>query len=70
MKQEPISNNILICIGKSKLLLNESDWSMLPDVKLQNKIEFENYRSKLRELMLNPVENPIFPNEPRPIWSV
>ncbi len=69
MINETISNNILICIGKSKLLLNESDWSMLPDVKLQNKIEFENYRSKLRDLMLNPVENPVFPIEPDPIWS-
>jgi hypothetical protein len=41
----------------------------LPDVKLQNKSDFENYRSKLRELIINPVENPEFPITPEPIWS-
>jgi hypothetical protein len=41
----------------------------LPDVNLQNKSDFERYRSKLRELIVNPVESPVFPIEPDPIWS-
>lgn len=57
------------CISYAKLLINASDWSMLPDVKLENKSEFENYRSQLRNLILNPIENPVFPEEPQPIWS-
>lgn len=57
------------CKNISKQLITNSDWSVLPDVKLQNKLEFEKYRSQLRELILNPVENPIFPEEPTPIWS-
>ena len=37
--------------------------------KEQCKSEFESYRSQLRNLILNPVEEPIFPEEPNPIWS-
>jgi hypothetical protein len=58
------------CKSKAKDLIANCDWSVLPDVKLQNKIDFENYRSQLRNYIINPVENPIFPNEPQPIWSV
>ena len=57
------------CESKAKELISKSDWSVLPDVNLQNKPEFENYRSILRNLILNPVENPVFPIEPNPIWS-
>jgi len=57
------------CEAKAKELISKSDWSVLPDVNLQNKSEFQNYRSILRNLILNPIENPIFPIEPTPIWS-
>jgi hypothetical protein len=57
------------CKTRAKELISQSDWSVLPDVNLQNKSEFENYRSILRNLILNPVENPVFPIEPDPIWS-
>jgi hypothetical protein len=57
------------CESKAKELIFKSDWSVLPDVKLTNKVEFENYRSILRNLILNPIEDPIFPIEPNPIWS-
>jgi len=57
------------CEAKAKELISKCDWSVLPDVNLQNKSEFERYRSKLRELIKNPVENPVFPIEPDPIWS-
>jgi hypothetical protein len=58
-----------LCKSKAKELISNCDWSVLPDVKIQNKTEFENYRSQLRNLIINPVENPIFPVEPDPIWS-
>ena len=57
------------CKSKAKELIFNCDWSVLPDVNLQNKSDFESYRSKLRELIVNPVENPVFPIEPDPIWS-
>lgn len=57
------------CISYSKLLIDATDWSMLPDVKLQNKSEFITYREILRNYIINPVEDPIFPTEPNPIWS-
>lgn len=56
------------CKEEAKKRIALSDWSVLPDVLLQNKTEFENYRSVLRNLILNPVENPIFPPEPEPVW--
>jgi hypothetical protein len=57
------------CEARAKKLISKCDWSVLPDVNLQNKSDFESYRSKLRELIINPVENPVFPIEPDPIWS-
>lgn len=58
------------CKIKAKQLISNTDWSVLPDVKISNKLEFENYRAILRELIINPVENPEYPVEPEPIWSV
>ena len=57
------------CKDQAKQLIANSDWSVLPDVNITNKSEFENYRSQLRNLIINPVEEPIFPIEPNPIWS-
>jgi hypothetical protein len=57
------------CKDQAKQLIALSDWSVLPDVNITNKSEFENYRSQLRNLIINPVEDPIFPVEPNPIWS-
>jgi len=57
------------CESKAKELISKCDWSVLPDVNITNKSEFENYRSILRNLIINPIEDPIFPIEPTPIWS-
>jgi hypothetical protein len=57
------------CKDQAKQLIASSDWSVLPDVNITNKSEFESYRTQLRNLILNPVEDPIFPVEPNPIWS-
>lgn len=57
------------CKDQAKILIANCDWSVLPDVNISNKSEFENYRSQLRNLILNPIESPIFPEEPQPIWN-
>jgi hypothetical protein len=59
------------CKDKAKSLLANSDWSTLPDVQTQlsNYNDFVAYRSQLRELVINPVENPVFPSEPEAKWK-
>ena len=57
------------CKAQAKSLLAASDWASLSDVDLTNKADFIAYRSALRNLALNPVENPTFPTEPTPVWS-
>ena len=56
------------CTNEAKKRLADSDWSMLPDVNISNKAEFETYRAQLRTLMFNPVAEPVFPTEPQPVW--
>lgn len=63
--EEPLKN----CKDEAKRLIAASDWSVLPDVGLQNVAEFETYRAALRELIKNPVASPSFPTEPDPIWA-
>ena len=57
------------CKEESKKRIVNCDWSVLPDVNITNKSDFENYRSILRNLIINPIEDPVFPIEPNPIWS-
>ena len=57
------------CKNTAKQKIENCDWSVLADVNLANKQEFINYRSILRNYILNPVENPNWPDEPDPIWS-
>jgi hypothetical protein len=59
------------CKDKAKQLLANSDWSTLPDVQTQllNYQDFVIYRSQLRNLVINPTEDPVFPIEPNPIWN-
>lgn len=64
----PPPDPIAACKSEAKLKLTLSDWSMLPDVSISNKQEFESYRAALRELVLNPVEIPVWPDEPQPVW--
>lgn len=56
------------CVAEAKKLLAASDWSMLPDVNISNRAEFETYRAQLRTLVFTPVESPVFPTEPQPVW--
>jgi hypothetical protein len=63
--QEPFD----ACKAEAKQRLANTDWSVLPDVVVKNKLEFETYRSQIRELVLNPVADPVWPTEPQPVWS-
>ncbi len=57
------------CKSQAKSLLAASDWSVLPDVQITNKADFENYRAILRGYVISPVVNPTWPTEPQPIWG-
>lgn len=57
------------CKDKAKQLLAQSDWTQAPDVNLTNKLEFATYREKLRDLVFNPVDNPVWPVEPEEKWG-
>jgi hypothetical protein len=59
------------CKDKAKQLIAKTDWAVLPDrsVMLDNASDFVQYRTQLLDLILNPVENPVFPTEPTPRWK-
>jgi hypothetical protein len=54
---------------EAKKRIATTDWAVLPDVGLANVAAFETYRAALRELIKNPVAEPVWPTEPTPIWS-
>lgn len=50
--------------------LTQSDWSVLPDVSLQNKAEWESYREALRVIARNPpIEVTSWPVKPPETWN-
>jgi len=57
------------CKDEAKKRIAATDWAVLPDVGLANVTAFETYRAALRELIKNPVAEPVWPTEPDPIWS-
>jgi hypothetical protein len=57
------------CKAQAKELLSATDWSVLSDVQITNKADFENYRAILRGYVISPVTNPTWPTEPQPIWG-
>lgn len=57
------------CKAKAKQLIAATDWSILPDVNITNKADFEAYRATLRGYIIDPVAEPQWPEEPQPIWS-
>ena len=65
-----------LCKYTAQGLLYDTDWSVLPDVSnstqipyLLNVQEFIDYRSTLRELVINPVDNPNYPTKPIAVWQ-
>ena len=57
-----------LCKVESKKRIAATDWSVLPDVSISNRTEFETYRAELRVLIITPVANPSYPVEPQPVW--
>lgn len=57
------------CKKKAKELIALTDWSVLPDVNLANKSDFEAYRATLRNFIVNPVADPVFPPTPEAVWG-
>jgi hypothetical protein len=59
------------CKAAAQSLLNESDFADLYSVrnKLENINEWDTYRDIIRELRINPIENPVFPNKPQTVWK-
>lgn len=57
------------CKVKAKELLSQTDWAVLPDVGLTNQDAFVFYRLNLRNLVKNPVVDPVWETIPEPIWS-
>jgi hypothetical protein len=58
----------LACSNEAKKRIAASDWSVLPDVNISNRAEFETYRAALRAFIITPVADPVFPTEPQPVW--
>jgi hypothetical protein len=55
---------------KAKQSLKDSDWTILSDVNLANKTEWENYRAALRNIARNPQEGNLnWPTKPQNIWA-
>lgn len=54
----------------AKQRLTDSDWAVLPDVNLQNKTDWETYRSALRAIAVNPQPGVLtWPTKPQEIWT-
>ena len=50
--------------------LKDSDWTVLPDVNLANKSEWETYRATLRTIARNPQEGNVnWPTKPQNVWA-
>ena len=55
---------------EARSLLNDSDWAALPDVNLENKQEWLDYRAALRIIVLDKtVADFELPQQPEVIWS-
>lgn len=57
-----------VCKAEAKKRIANTDWSVLPDVSISNRAEFESYRAALRALIITPVASPSYPTEPQPVW--
>lgn len=60
-----------LCKQEAKKRIAEYDWINDNETTpvLLNKEDFYTYRSALRELILNPVENPVWPEAPQEEWA-
>lgn len=56
------------CKEQAMSKLTATDWTQVADCPLLNKSEFTAYRAAVRELAINPVANPVFPELPTEQW--
>lgn len=63
--QQPLNN----CKDEAKKRIAATDWSVLADVGIANVDEYVAYREALRNLIKDPVIDPVWPTEPQPIWK-
>lgn len=66
----------MTCKQQASDLLYATDWTTIPDVAnpannpyLMNQADFIAYRNAVRQLAVNPVTNPVFPDKPTEQWS-
>lgn len=67
----------LDCKAQATSILQATDWTSIGDVGnpqmsnpyLVNQAAFISYRSQIRALAVNPVENPVWPTQPNEQWS-
>ena len=57
------------CVAKAKELLAKTDWAMVADVGLANSADFVFYRLNLRNLVKDPVTDPVWEVEPKAVWA-
>ena len=65
------------CKSIAMAYLAQTDWATIPDVAdpiksnpyLTNTADFVSYRNVIRNLAINPVENPVWPTMPTAQWS-
>jgi len=53
----------------AKKLLEETDYTVLPDVNLTNKNEFVDYRNLIRILYTSPRLTSWWPEKPKAVWG-
>lgn len=72
-KKEKKQKNFFItieqCKEMAKIKLLQTDWTQLSDISIANKNEFDEYRKTIRNFYIYPIENPIWPSCPNPIWN-
>lgn len=59
------------CKAQAKQLLVETDFAELASVRaaITNAAQFDTYRAAVRDLFLNPVAEPVWPERPEAVWS-
>ena len=74
-----VDNQVLInaCKNQAVQILNNTDWTSIGDVGnpqmsnpyLVNQAAFISYRSQIRNYAVNPVVDPVWPEQPTEQWS-
>lgn len=69
--KEPTAEELIAeCKERASGYLYLTDYSQLPDAAaaLENKAEFDSFRTEVRKLVINPVVDPVFPPMPKAVW--